>query len=65
MTEAFELEFNGVPAGSGMIHQTQDGFGFVWTRPDEISIFRGGFESAQECGEALTDEVVKHYGSVQ
>lgn len=54
-----------MPAGSGMIHQTEDGFGFVWNRPDEISIFRGGFESAQECGEALTDEVVKHYGSVQ
>lgn len=65
MTEAFDLEFNGIPAGSGIIHQTQDGFGFVWTRPDEIAIFRAGFSTQEECGEALTMEVVRHYETVQ
>lgn len=65
MTETFDLDFDGRPAGSGMIHETDAGFAFLWTRPDEIAIFRAGFATQEECGEALTLEVVRHYEEVQ
>lgn len=65
MTETFDLDFDGIPAGSGIIHETPAGFAFLWTRPDAQVICRSGFESAEACGKALTAEVIGHYGRMQ
>lgn len=65
MTETFDLDFDGIPAGSGIIHETDAGFSFLWTRPDAQVICRSGYETAEECGMALAQTVLGHYGRMQ
>lgn len=65
MSESYELDYCGIPAGEVVTTRSDEGHGWIWIRPDQQRICRSGYGSEMDAAEALVDAVSEHYGRMQ